>query len=247
MINWEELYKLEFVHFKECYLTCDSYCCKNFLGENFKILNQSAVTLALLEGEYQYYTQKGGIQNITTPARKEEFTLQNGKKFVLYFLSCECAGLCNPHCMRPLLCRIYPYFPIINTKGKILDFYPASLMDLFFSNKSAHKCTLVREHDTELKAMLRTSLKPLLEIPLFIFVFQAMEILAKSLQKAMQTSCQNHLGDLKVDLLDSRNKELFFKKLEWNLFSRKAWNTASFNTQITQAYTEIAKNFGEFL
>ncbi|EEO25556.1 hypothetical protein [Helicobacter winghamensis] len=243
MIDWEALYKLEFVHFKECYLTCDSYCCKNFLGENFKILNQNAVTLALVEGEYNYYKQKGGILNLTTPAKKEEFTLQNGKKFVLYFLSCECAGLCNPHCMRPLLCRIYPYFPIVNAKGEILDFYPASLMDLFFSQKEAHKCTLVREHDAELQTMLRTSLKPLLEIPLFIFIFQVMEILAKSLQKIMH----DNVGNLKVDLLDSNNKDLFFKKLEWNLFSRKAWNTSNFNAQITQAYTEIAKNFGEFL
>ncbi|WP_299549892.1 hypothetical protein [uncultured Helicobacter sp.] len=242
MIDWEALYKLEFVHFKECYLTCDSYCCKNFLGENFKILNQNAVTLALLEGEYKFYTQKGGIKNITALARKEEFTLQNGKTFTLYFLSCECAGLCSPHCMRPLLCRIYPYFPIVNARGEILDFYPASLMDLFFSNKQAHKCTLVREHDAELQAMLKTSLKPLLKIPLFIFVFQAMEILAKSLQKTMQ----NNIGDIKVDLLNSSNKDLFFKKLEWNLFSRKAWQS-NFNAQITQSYTEIAKNFGEFL
>lgn len=70
-----------------------------------------------------------------------------------------------------------------------------------------------------------------------------MEILAKSLQKIMH----DNVGNLKVDLLDSNNKDLFFKKLEWNLFSRKAWNTSNFNAQITQAYTEIAKNFGEFL
>lgn len=64
--------------------------------------------------------------------------------------------------------------------------------------------------------MLRTSLKPLLEIPLFIFVFQAMEILAKSLQKTMRDS----VGDLKVDLLDSSNKNLFLKSLNGIFFTQ---------------------------
>lgn len=96
MIDWEALYKLEFVHFKECYLTCDSYCCKNFLGENFKILNQNAVTLALVEGKYNYYKQKGGILNLTTPAKKEEFTLQNGKNLCFTFSLVSVLGFATP-------------------------------------------------------------------------------------------------------------------------------------------------------
>ncbi|TLD83461.1 hypothetical protein LS70_004675 [Helicobacter sp. MIT 11-5569] len=237
VINWEELYKLEFVYFKDCYSTCDSYCCKNFLGENFKILNQKAVTLALLEGEYEYYRQKGGIQNITTPAKKEEFTLKNGKKFVLYFLSCECSGLCNPHSMRPLLCRIYPYFPRVSAKGEILGFFPAALMDLFYSSSLTHPCTLARVHSIELEKQLRQNLQVLLEIPLFIFVFRAAEVLAMSLQK--------YLGNVHIDTIEQKDK--FLHKLEWSLLSNKAWNNEEFKESIVQIYTQIAEIYGDFL
>lgn len=236
-IDWEKLYQMEFVHFSDCWKSCDSYCCKNFLGESFKILNSKRVILALLEGEYQYYKSKGGIANITEPPKREEFTLKNGKKFVLYFLSCECAGLCNPHSMRPLLCRIYPYFPRLNAKGEILGFFPAALMDLFFSSHLAHSCTLAREHSAELEAQLRENLKPLLEIPLFVFVFRAAEALAVALQK--------YLGNVHIDTLE--DNAAFVRRLEWSLLSNKAWDNEEFKESIVRIYDEVAAVFGDFL
>lgn len=236
-IDWEKLYQMEFVHFSDCWKSCDSYCCKNFLGKSFKILNPKRVVLALLEGEYEYYKSKGGIANITEPPKREEFVLKNGKKFVLYFLSCECSGLCNPHSMRPLLCRIYPYFPRLSAKGEILGFFPAALMDLFYSSHLAHPCTLAREHSAELEAQLRENLQILLKIPLFIFVFRAAEVLAKSLQE--------YLGNVQIDTLEQKNK--FLHKLEWSLLSNKAWNNEKFKESIVQIYMQTAEIYGDFL
>ena len=65
MLDFNKLYNSEFIAFKDCYKTCDSYCCSNFLGKNFKILSKNCVILPLLEEEYLYYKSKGRIQNIT--------------------------------------------------------------------------------------------------------------------------------------------------------------------------------------
>lgn len=237
-INWESIYKKDFISFKDCYLTCDGYCCKNFFGSGFKLLNQNAVVLPMLEGEYEYYKNQGGIYNISKEAKREEFSFGD-KKLVLYYLSCECRGLCNPHCLRPLICRIYPYFPIVNIQGDILDFYPASLMDLFFGSIKNHQCTLVREYQEELKTQLNESLKEILCYPLFVFIFRLMEIVAKHLQESLQNQC--------IDSLNEKERAEFLRKLEWNLLSRKAWNNQRFKEKANGIYQEMVAYYGEFL
>ena len=237
-INWNSIYSKDFVSFKDCYLTCDGYCCKNFFGDYFKLLHKKAVILPMLEGEFLYYKSQGGIQNITQKYRKEEFSFGD-KKLVLYYLSCECGGLCNPHYLRPLICRIYPYFPIVNIYGDILDFYPASLMDLFFSSSANHRCTLVREYQDDLKKQLSESLKELLCYPLFIFIFQLMEILARSLRDSLNHQC--------IDLLSEKEKVDFLKKIEWNLLRRKPWKQLKFKEETYRIYIEIVAYYGEFL
>lgn len=237
-IDWKSIYGKDFVSFKDCYLTCDGYCCKNFFGDYFKLLDKKAVILPMLEGEYLYYKSQGGIKNITQKHRKEEFNFGD-KKLVLYYLSCECSGLCSPHCLRPLICRIYPYFPIVNIYGDILDFYPVSLMDLFFSSDANHRCTLVREYQEELKKQLNESLKELLRYPLFIFIFRLMEILARALQDSLNYQY--------IDLLNEREKVDFFKKMEWILLSRKAWKQLNFKKEAHRIYREMVAYYGEFL
>ncbi|MDY3114065.1 MAG: hypothetical protein SOW25_07065 [Helicobacter sp.] len=231
--DWEAIYKLDFINFTDCYKTCDSYCCKNFLGKHFKILDKEAVILPLLESEFNFYQKKGGISGIKD-IKKEVFKLKNQKEFSLYFLTCTCKGLCTPHNLRPLICRIYPYFPCVSTRGEIIGFKAASFMDLFFKDNSFHPCTLVREHSIELQNSLRESLKPLMRYPLLIFSFKALEILAKFLELKMQ---------------DEANifSESFFKKLEWNLISRKAWSVEACKNEISTSYDEIAKIYGDFL
>ncbi len=238
MLDYEKLYNSEFIAFKDCYKTCDSYCCGNFLGKSFKILNQNRVILPLLKEEYLYYKSKGGIKNIRQE-KHQTYTLKNGKKLEVYFLYCECGGLCAPHSMRPLICRIYPYLPRVSHQGELLGFYPASLMDLFFSNRGAHSCTLVREHDTTLRAQLAQNLKPLLRIPLYIFIFRALEMLCQTLQE--------YLGNVCLDVLNEKETKEFLKKLEWCLLSNKAWNNETFKDSISKEYEAIAAKFGDFL
>lgn len=186
-IDWAKIYKNEFLFFEKCYTECGSYCCKNELNGEYALLKRKSVVLPMLEGEYAYYKSQGGISKLqASKVKKEVFSLKD-KALTLYYLTCDCFGECNPHCLRPLLCRMYPYFPSVDLEGRILGFLPISLLDVFFSDTSAHKCTLVRDKNAEVQAQLSKSLKPLLEIPLFIFIFKAMEILVRYLREYMES------------------------------------------------------------
>lgn len=223
---WDYIYNTEFVAFKDCYLSCNGYCCS--ISKDFSII--SNITLPLLEEEYNYYKNNSGIQNITE-VKKEEFILENGKKFVLYYLICKCSGLCNPHSMRPLICRIYPYIPRVSFDGKIEGFLYASLFDVIY-NDTNHPCTLVKENKKEILETLTHKLQPLMLEPKLIFAFKALEAIYTHLMAKL---------DLTKDL------KTVNKKLEFLLLSRKAWNNEVFKKEITRIYCEITRYFGDFL
>lgn len=234
-VDWSEIYNTEFVNAPECWKTCGGYCCKNFYGEHFKILDKSGVSLPLLEKEYLHYQSIGGISNITTPAKKRTFHLPNGKSFSIYLLSCNCGGLCNPHGHRPLICRIYPYFPIVDQFGTILGFEFSALMDLFYREpKTTHKCTLVREEETRIQNDLRSSLKPLLRDPEVVFIFRVLKLLVDRLKAKMG----GYMDNLSEDEL-----KRFISKYEWLVLSGKPWKDSAFSDEIVVIYDEVKAAF----
>lgn len=235
-VIWQEVYNTEYVKAPECWKTCGGYCCKNFYGEHFNILDKSGVSLPLLEKEYEYYQSIGGIKNITEPAKKRTFKLSNGKSFSIYLLSCNCGGVCEPHGHRPLICRIYPYFPVVDASGTVLDFEYAALMDLFYRDPdSDHKCTLVREQSKRIKQELSISLKPLLRDPEVVFVFRCLKELVDRLKLKMN----GH-----INTLDEAQLKKFIAKYEWMILSGKPWKDAAFSQRIDTIYDEVKAAFG---
>jgi Fe-S-cluster containining protein len=235
-VDWQTVYKTEYVKAPECWKTCGGYCCKNFYGEHFNILDKSGVSLPLLEKEYQYYQSIGGVSNITEPAKKRTFKLTNGKSFSIYLLSCHCGGVCEPHGHRPLICRIYPYFPIVDAHGTILDFEYAALMDLFYRDPDKnHKCTLVREQSIRIKRGLSINLKPLLRDPEVVFIFRCLKELVDRLKTKM---------DGYINTLDEKQLKKFIAKYEWMILSGKPWKDKAFAQRIDQIYDEVKAAFG---
>lgn len=235
-IDWDSVYRSEFVNAPECWKTCDGYCCKNFYGEHFNILDKQGVSLPLLESEYEHYKRIGGIQNIEQPAKKRTFDLANGKSFSIYLLSCKCSGLCNPHGHRPLICRIYPYFPVVSAEGTILDFEYAALMDLFYRDPdNNHKCTLVREQSRRIKQELSVNLQPFLNNPELVFVLRCLKLLVDRLKEKMNGF---------IDDLSEEQKKRFIAKYEFMILSGKPWKDKEFSEKIQQAYDDVKEAFG---
>jgi len=234
---WFYVYSEEFFNAPDCWKTCDSYCCTNFHGEYFKMMDKKGVVLPFLHDEYEHFKSIGGIKNITSKPKERNFALPDGKSFSMYFLTCHCQGLCDPHLARPLVCRIYPYFPVVNFKGDLLDFNYVALMDIFYKNESSHPCTLVRENSSDIKNQLRKSLQPILKYPKIVFAFMATKLIIDYFRKDM---------GLYLDEIPKDEFESFFRKYEWSVLSGKPWNNNEFKDDISNTYKKIKDHFGDF-
>ena len=60
-----------------------------------------------------------------------------------------CRGNGYTKCLRNKICKNNPYLKIVKIQGDIKDFYPASVMEMFFSSIKNHQCTLEREYQEE--------------------------------------------------------------------------------------------------
>ena len=195
-----------------------------------------------MEDEYRYYTSIGGVKNITSPAKKSHFTLENGRSFDLYFLSCSCEGLCEPNSSRPLICRIYPYFPIVNAKGEILDFDYCSLTDIFYTSpQQNHNCTLVTdpEFNSQIREQLKTGLAGILKSPRYIFLFMISKLFIDAFREAVPE---------RLDTINTEKIGAFVRKYEMALLLGKPWRKPAFRAKINEAYDDVKNAWnGDFL
>lgn len=219
--DFKDIYELKFVDFPRCYTTCNNgQCCKI----RFKNISNKALMLPLLEAEFSYYKKIGGLDGLQN-AKKESFILKNGRVFSLYYLHCDKGGLCFPQANKPLICRLYPYLPKVNAKGQMVGYLYASIFDILLNAKT-HYCTLVREHDSQLKKQFE-SVKILLKFPIFIFAFKCAQIL------------QEHL----IEYANKNGEQSLAKAIMFRI----PFKNEAFKDEISAAYDEIAKNFGDFL
>ncbi len=235
-------YKIEFVNFPKCYEDCNSYCCRGFNNEHFKMIKYDFVAIPLLEKEFLEYKKSGGIKGLEEPKKIEVFKLRGGQIIKIFWLQCHLKGLCNPHSNRPLMCKVYPLMPKVNNKGEIKDFLPATFFDLFFDD-TTHPCTLVAKSKEDVKRQLNTSLAPLLSDPLYIFAFRACEVLAKYLKDELIKDFGSHF----ISNIPKEQISKFWQKVEMLLLFRKAWRNEKFYNEISDIHDEIAAIWGEFL
>ena len=235
-VNWAQVYQQRWVDVPNCWQTCGSHCCHNFAGDYLTLLEKTAVSLPMTEAEWQYYHAQGGIKNILTPPKRQDFILTNGRCLTLYFLSCSCHGLCDPHTLRPLICRLYPYFPVVQADGTLDGFDYAALMDSFYQNpQQNHPCTLVREHSEPVQMQLRQDLPLLLGDPLMVFLFQLAKLWIDRFRVVLTP---------RLDQLDEAGKSQFYRQYEWHLLSGKPWRNADFKAAVTHTYEQVKQAFG---
>ncbi len=238
--DWSAIYCQEFIYVDTCWKTCGSYCCKNFYGDNFNLLNKKNVILPLIESEYRYFESTGGISNIKEKPVEQKYSLDNGVEISVFFLSCQCGGVCSPHAARPFICRIYPFFPIVDDTGTITGFDNAALIDMLFNNPAKnHPCTLVRTQREQIEHQLRQSLQPFTRNPEIVFFLKVLELIAVFLRKKI-TACVD-------EAFAAGEERAFFKKYEWNVFSRKPWTNRDFREQVQLVYDRLDESFGVFL
>ncbi len=232
----------EYVFFKECYKTCNGYCCNNFHADKFKFINKDNVILPMIEHEFLAMQNSGGMDNVKD-YKEKTFTLKCGKKLKVYFLECGVKGLCSPHCNRPLICKIYPYFPLVNENGDFLGVREVAMLDLFYKDDKNHPCTLVNTHKEQLLKEYKQSIKELLKEPIMIFIFMLLEILDKYLMNYFK----GYYDEPFLDVLDENAKKDFFAKYETNALLFKAYRNNGFADEVNDLYLRLEAKYGEKL
>lgn len=130
--NWESIYSLNGIYEGECWKSgCDSFCCNyNRVGKNFKIIKKIN-EVPLFPGEYAYLKKNNKLQEGSS-IKIFSFSLNNGIKIPVILNWCPLNGKCSNHKYRPVMCRFYPYFPVVDCEGKVEAFERSIPYDLFW-------------------------------------------------------------------------------------------------------------------
>jgi len=227
-MNWNKIYKEELFTAKNCYLECGGYCCNNFFGQYYSILDKNNVVLPMSDDEYNEY-KKHKVDNLKE--KKYQIKIKD-KEFIFYLLFCNEKGLCNPHQNRPLICKIYPYIPKVNLEGEVIGFNYASFMDLFYSAKDKHNCPLVFKDEKRIQDEIIKNLPKLDAKMIFIFI-----LLDKVMEKLKSYFPTN------IDKLNQTELKKFILKFEMLLLTGKVFKKIN----IEEIYEDVKNIYGDFL
>lgn len=223
MSFFDNLKTLKVVEFDGCYKSCGGHCCN--------ALNNDENILPMLETEFLAIQKSCKIDK--SSYFYKQFKLQCGKRFRVYFLRCNKKGICN---IKPLICKIYPYFPLVSVSGDLVGVREVSFYDLFYKDEKNHPCTLVKLYKNEILKSYQKSVKTLTKEPLMIFSFMALEILTDYLRGYFDENFKNVI----LDNLEKSAKKDFFKKN--NIFNILQSN--SFKDDINNLYLRLEKIYG---
>ncbi|EGK8007577.1 hypothetical protein IO395_001488 [Campylobacter lari] len=237
---FDTLQDKEFIFAPQCYKTCNGGCCHNIHAQYFKFNKSSAVILPMLEVEYLSLKQAGNtyLEN----GKVNTLTLKNGKKINIYFAKCDLKGLCNPHSLRPLICKLYPYYPQVDYDGNFLGVKPCALFDIFYKDAQKHYCTITHKKSDDFLKEFEQNTQVLRREPIMIFVFKALEVVEETLKQYTY----DHYGKaVYLEELTHEEKFDFFAFQEINSMTMQAYRNEKFISKIQDIYDNLEVRYQE--
>lgn len=232
------LHSKEFIFAKECYKTCNSYCCKNPYFKFLSFAKNDNIILPMLEAEFLALNSQIQFKN----TKHITFILKNNKKIKLYFVECDFKGLCSPHNLRPLICKLYPYFPIIDNDGNFIRARESTMYDLFYKDEKNHPCTLIQTNKKDIINQLKITTEEIRKVPIMIFIFKSLQYIDEALQKYFENIFNKKIF---IDTLDRGGVIEFFKHYEKNSFTMQAFKNQEFIENIISLYNTLEQKHGE--
>lgn len=237
-IDWDSLYRREYVSVPDCWKECGGYCCNNFLAGELSLPESDKVVVPFLPGEYAHHVAAGGFPQPGMTVT-QHYVLPDGQPWDVHFLRCSAKGKCNANFVKPLVCRIYPYFPVVDLDGGIVDFEYCSLIDLFHPEVSVHPCYIVREEGHAVQERLRVVLAEALVYPEIVFAFAMFKRITDALRRALPGTF-----DAKAEPGERRK---FLRAFQWQIYSRKPWITPEFRKEVSILHAAMVKRHGRLL
>lgn len=128
-LYWEKIFNTEFIFEKGCYSTCSSHCCKWDTPDLPLTIIPKGGTLFYLPKEYAYISKYGKITEI--PPYKMKTKLFD-KELFIYYKHCNDDANCNIKFSRSLYCKLYPFIPVFDIEGNLLDLKFISIYDVTY-------------------------------------------------------------------------------------------------------------------
>ncbi|MFK7959747.1 MAG: hypothetical protein AB8G96_04410 [Phycisphaerales bacterium] len=191
-IDWPRLYGHALTYVEQCWekYECGSYCCcTNHEDFTFRFIQSGQAWLPLLPMEKTYLESIDKLQD-DGPGHMRRYAIEfsPGREAAIYMMRCRNAGNCR-HCEhRPLICRIYPYFPVPSPGGDIERLMPSSIFDVAMHLKEqAIGCPILAEPRPDLEQQVLERYGVLFEHPHIIFGFRAaatmMDVMVEHLRR----------------------------------------------------------------
>ena len=137
VVDWDAIRRSSFVHEDGCWHTCNGgFCCSNEHPDFEFQLHPRSWNDAPLHGGRVPLPRAGGRRAGARRARltPNRIALDFGgpRPLALVHTPCRLLGLCKGVIDKPLLCRLYPFVPVLGLDGSLEDLVPASIFELTF-------------------------------------------------------------------------------------------------------------------
>jgi hypothetical protein len=128
-IDWIQVHRNEYLFEDNCWAKCkSSFCCTNRHDDfNFIAIRQGECSIHYIENEYEFLSQKGLAPE--KGVKETLFDYGGQKPLRVVNAICEKQGQCVGTYTKPLICRLYPFLPILDKSGALIDLQALSLFD----------------------------------------------------------------------------------------------------------------------
>lgn len=136
-VDWPAILGGTFLYEDGCWTTCNGgFCCSNNHPDfAFQLIPTQGTTLLYMEAEYEFDRAHGKVPEFETHRRPpHELRLEFGgpRPLKLIQTPCHLLGRCAGVIDKPLLCRLYPFIPVLDVEGRVTQLVPASMFELTF-------------------------------------------------------------------------------------------------------------------
>ncbi len=142
-VDWETIHSRPLISVPDCWRGCGGgFCCSGDHPDfQFRLLpaQGKGTVVVYLEDEYRWFKERGeticGEEDGREIARFA-FDFGGPAPLVIRHAPCGYHGRCGGKVAKPLLCRIYPFIPVLNGDGEAEETLPASIIDATFRLKT---------------------------------------------------------------------------------------------------------------
>jgi len=239
--EWERLHSFD-LKFGDCWKNCDSYCCKtNHPQQEFSLMKKDSAGMVFMPQEYLFLSRHNRLQDgFNKTHRSHKFVFNETRDLFISFDTaiCDLGGICSLASYRPMICKMYPYYPVISPESRSIEsFITGSLIDQFWDDLGIeHPCWLHRTKSDLVKTAVKGTADTM-QHPYYVFYMGAAAIFVDHVTKRCN---EEHAELLQED------PRMFFKNWEILYLTQQLIDKNILANDINEFHSRVEKQYGLF-